>query len=230
LENALIIRSAENVGLGSALNRLVETARNEGATQILLMDQDSGSHPCIVDLLNRALDRHQAAGRKVAAIGPRLVPPRGENYRRLRYAWRDEGEGTAYFIPTSGSLISVSAWCEIGPFRADFFIDGLDVEWGLRALKKGYDSIVALDVMLEHRWGSPTAECGDNKPQILRYPPQRCFFYIRNNVAMLAEPHIPMIWKAKVVARLSLQIGLLAASSRFHKDLGRLQEAAGSRA
>lgn len=222
LENALIIRSAENQGLGFGLNRLVERARDEGASEILLMDQDSSPQPGLAAQLAAVLASRQAQGHKLAVVGPRLVPPPGENYRRLRYAWRDKAEGTVYFTPTSGSLVSIAAWNEIGPFRAAYFIDGIDVEWGLRARGKGYDSLVASEVVLDHRWGMPITTCEANKPQILRYPQLRCFFYIRNSVAMLRLPYIAPVWKLKVSARLAMQVGLLLFSHWFGRDTRRL--------
>jgi rhamnosyltransferase len=221
-ENTLIIRSAENQGLGFGLNRLVEAARDEGASQIMLMDQDSTPQPGLAARLAAVLASRQAQGRRLAVVGPRLVPPCGENYRRLRYAWRDKAEGTVYFTPTSGSLVPIATWNEIGPFRADFFIDGIDVEWGLRALGRGYDSLVASEVTLDHRWGVPTATCEASKPQILRYPQPRCFFYIRNSVAMLRLPYIAPVWKLKVCARLAMQIGLLLLSHRFGRETRQL--------
>ncbi|WP_181832650.1 glycosyltransferase family 2 protein [Bosea caraganae] len=214
-ENALIIRSAENQGLGFGLNRLVEAARDEGASQILLMDQDSTPQPGLAARLAGVLASRQAQGRRLAVVGPRLVPPHGENYRRLRYAWRDKAEGTVYFTPTSGSLVPIAAWNEIGPFRAEYFIDGIDVEWGLRAFGKGYDSLVASEITLDHRWGEPTAACEARTPQILRYPRLRCFFYIRNSAAMLRLPYVAPVWKLKVSGRLAMQIGLLLFSRRF---------------
>jgi rhamnosyltransferase len=222
LDNALVIRSAENQGLGLALNRLVEAARDEGASRILLLDQDSSPRPGLAAALEGAWDRYAAGGSRLAAIGPRLVPPQQENYRPLRYVWRNKAEGTVYFTPTSGSLVSIAAWKDIGPFRADYFIDGIDVEWGLRAWDKGYTCAVAMDVTLEHRWGTPVPADEISKPQILRYPKLRCFFYIRNNVAMLRLQHVAPTWKLKSAMHLLAQVGLLLISRRFEAGTARL--------
>lgn len=222
LEDARIIRSPENLGQGFALNRLVEAAREEGASHILLLDQDSTLRRGVVKELSKALAEHQSKGRKPAVIGPRLVPPQGENYRPLRYAWRNEAEGTAFFTPTSGSLVSLAAFNEIGPFRADFFIDGIDVEWGLRALSRGYDSIVALNLPVEHRWGTPTQPGEGNKPQILRYSKLRCLYYLRNNTAMLRLRHIGLTWKLKTALNLGAQICFLVVARRFDRDTVKL--------
>lgn len=215
LEDVAIIRSATNIGLGAALNRLVELARDEGAGEVLLMDQDGTPPAGLVAALQRVAAGHRAAGRRLAAIGPFLVPPAGENYRPLRYAWRDRASGAVHFAPTSGSLLSIEAWRAVGPFREDFFIDGLDVEWGLRAFDKGYESIVATEIPFDHRWGTPGQK---GKPQILRYPPLRSFYYIRNNVAILRLPHVGWRWKLASAVRLAAQIGLLLSSRRFGRN------------
>ena len=45
-----------------------------------------------------------------------------------------------YIIPdyviTSGSIITIAAYKEIGPFNNEMFIDFIDIEWCLRARKK----------------------------------------------------------------------------------------------
>lgn len=222
LGNALVIRSEENVGQGLALNRLVEAARAGGASHILLMDQDSSPPPGFAAALADRAAHYQARGHRLAAIGPLLVPPQGESYRPLRYVWLEQAEGRAYFIPTSGSLVSIAAWNEVGPFRGDYFIDGIDVEWGLRALSRGYDSIVALDLPMEHRWGTPAQPNEGNTPQILRYSELRCFYYLRNNTAMLRLPHIGSKWRRKTALNLGLQISLLLIARRFKRNTVRL--------
>jgi rhamnosyltransferase len=205
LEHVMLQRFEPNIGQGAALNWAIHAAHSQGFEQIILFDQDSTPSPSMIEKLAEAALLHH----KCAAIGPLLITPEGENYRPLRYAWRDKHSGLANFIPTSGSLISLKAWEIIGPFREDYFIDGIDVEWGLRAQSLGFTSLVAQDITMVHRWGTGI-QSGENwKPQILRQSRERNYFYLRNAIDILRQPYILWGWKMRSIMTLIMQIIIL---------------------
>ena len=215
LANSVIMRSSTNVGLGAAFNAILERATNDGVTHILLLDQDSTPAPDVPErLLEYFLERDTAA-LPLAALGPLLVPPVAGHYLPIRYAWRGKSDGAVDFLPTSGSLLSIAAWGRVGPFRADYFIAGIDVEWGFRAWSHGYASLVASDIQMVHRWGSAADDKHPNQPQILRHSNTRVYYYLRNSVDCLKLPHVPFGWKVKHGLRLTAQIGALLYDRRF---------------
>ena len=57
---------------------------------------------------------------------------------------------------SSGSLVSLEALREIGPFREDFFIDMVDTEWSLRGWARGRGSWIAESVPMRHALGKGT--------------------------------------------------------------------------
>jgi rhamnosyltransferase len=210
--NVVIARSPENLGLGHGLNAVMEAADREGFSHVLLLDQDSVPLPGDLDALfgrMRELERDRG---KVALLAPILVPPVGETYKPIRYEWHGEDHGVAVravdFAPTSGSLVSVAAYREIGRFRDDFFIGGIDVEWGFRAWARGWASLVATDRTMEHRWGEPAP--AQRRAQILRHEPVRNYYYARNAVATLKLAHVTLKWRVKSLAILAAQLALLA--------------------
>lgn len=212
LVQATLLRSPANIGLGAGLNAVVEAAQEQGFSDILLFDQDSTPQAGLAAALlaQRAIagSRHGA----VAAIGPVLTPPPGESYLPIRYR-RRPGESDAAatavdFLPTSGTLVSIAAWAAVGPFRADYFVDGIDVEWCFRAWSRGQACLLAERVAMSHRWGH-AEEAGGRLPQILRQSPLRAYYYLRNASHGLRLPQFPPGWKAKTAARLLAQAAVL---------------------
>ena len=223
LTNSRLIRSAENVGHGQGLNASVEAAREEGFDTIALFDQDSTPEP---DIIERLSDRYVIMMRgyqQIAVLGPLLVAPPGENFLPLKYLWRTSDlkapDRAADFIPTSGSLVSIRAWTTVGPFRSDYFIGGIDVEWSLRAWSRGFMCAVATDLLMVHRWGRAVSAAEAHKPQILRQSDTRNYYFFRNAVDCLKLPYIPLLWRLRYAAILSAQIALLLYNRRFLSPL-----------
>jgi rhamnosyltransferase len=202
-----LLGNGTNIGLGAALNTVMEAADRAGFTHVILFDQDSTPD---VDLPRALMERAAGAVGAIGAIGPRLTPPPGQGYKPIWYSLRGGGRPgwrPVDFLPTSGSLIPIAAWRRVGPFRADFFIDGIDVEWSFRAWKAGFLMILADDLTMPHRWGQP--DDGTRRPQIVRQGSLRNAYYLRNNVYSLRLPHVPRTWKMRIVLRLAAQTLML---------------------
>ncbi|MCV5902536.1 hypothetical protein OFN63_41200, partial [Escherichia coli] len=58
------------------------------------------------------------------------------------------------FLATSGSLVDIAAFDRIGPFRDDYFIDAVDLEWCFRAWSRSYSCWIARAVAMEHTVGA----------------------------------------------------------------------------
>lgn len=221
-----LIRSPENVGLGAGLNEMVAAAQAENFRYVLLFDQDSAPSP---DLPAKLLERFelllQTSPTPPAALGPSLTAPEAENFLPPWYSYRPITLGpevTAVdFLPTSGTLLSIPAFAAIGPFRADYFIDGIDVEWCFRAWANGHACARANELVMAHRWGH-AADDHSRRPQILRQPDLRSFYYLRNAIYGLRLPHLPWRWKLRTGLRLAVQSSLLLADRHFTSRARRL--------
>lgn len=209
----LLIESPTNVGLGLGLNAVMTAAIDRGFTHVFLLDQDSEPNLTMLSALTTRLLELGQRGEKVALVAPRLVPPEGENYKPIHYNWRRvpaaPGLAAVDFAPTSGSLLSVAAYREIGAFRGDFFIGGIDVEWGFRAWSKGFASFVLTEWDMPHRWGERAKDGSHLIPQILRQSPLRNYYYIRNVIAVARLPYVPLSWRLRSLAIMAVQVVML---------------------
>ena len=209
-----LIAPGENVGLGSAYNRIVELARLEGAEFVLLFDQDSTPSEGMVRRLEHLADELKSRGEKPAVVGPRPTKANGEPFKVPRRRSSAEGlPGLAVdFAISSGSLIALRATAEVGPFNEEFFIDAIDIEWceGLERRR----SVLGVDIPMTHRLGRGVIHL----PLGLRLtdqPSERLYTYFRNQVAMLRLPHVPSAWKLRFIASLPARCLIYALRNGF---------------
>jgi len=211
-----LIAPGENVGLGSAYNRIVELARLEGAEFVLLFDQDSTPSEGMVRRLEHLADELKSRGEKPAVVGPRPTKANGEPFKVPRRRSSAEGlPGLAVdFAISSGSLIALRATAEVGPFNEEFFIDAIDIEWCSRAWSAGWSVWLGVDIPMTHRLGRGVIHL----PLGLRLtdqPSERLYTYFRNQVAMLRLPHVPSAWKLRFIASLPARCLIYALRNGF---------------
>lgn len=209
-ESALIgatyIGGMGNTGIGRAQNAAIDEAVRRGASQILLLDDDSLMDSDTVKALSRSLHEARMSDRCVAAVGP--VPIDVRTGDALVFIWRGSRVRSGSVVPTtkgpaapafqdvaflvsSGSMIDPAAFTEIGQFREDYFIDHVDKEWGLRAGLDGWRLLVDRRTVLSHTLGDEAAE-GDAKT--LRYghaDPDRTYYNVRNSLLLLRDLPLP---------------------------------------
>jgi rhamnosyltransferase len=178
-----LILNSKNVGLAAALNIGVKEAIAKGYEWALLFDQDTvpGSH--IVEGLCQAYDDFPRKD-KLAIIGSNYSEP---DTGKLRFSpvtngcsWKERR-----VVITSGSLVSLPVYGMLGPFRNEYFIDCVDLEYCLRARSRGFEVIRTDKPLMVHGIGQPTRhrlpwrEIGvSNHSRIRRY------YMIRNNIDM----------------------------------------------
>jgi GT2 family glycosyltransferase len=95
------------------------------------------------------------------------------------------------FLISSGSLISLAALADIGPFDEGLFIEHVDTDWALRAGAKGYRlyGVHALgDAALS---ASPL---GLRRRRFFLYKPERNYYLLRNSVALWRRHYTPWHW------------------------------------
>lgn len=218
--NVRLLRAEVNVGLGAGLNAAIEAAICEGFDSVFLFDQDSSPRPGFLLTMGDRMAGIESSGYRLAVLGPLLVPPEGSTFLPIKY-WRrsarpGEPPGAVEFLPTSGSLLSLAAWRDVGPLRADYFIDGIDVEWGYRAWHRGWASVLAEDLELLHRWGEecPCDAGGPRGVQAARQPENRLFYYVRNATYGMRLRHMPLKWKLRQILRMAVQIGIVVSIQR----------------
>jgi rhamnosyltransferase len=199
----------ENRGIAVAQNVGIAMARSVGAEYVLLMDQDSVPAPNMVEELVSAIRMKPLA----AAAGPRYMDERQQNpppfiriegIRMVRCTCpSSEVVRSVDYLIASGCLIPLSVLNEVGGMREDLFIDYVDIEWGLRARNKGFQSYGVCSAAMQHTLGDkPISFFGKSIPS---HSPLRHYYHFRNAVILYREPWASMNWKIVDAWRLFLK-------------------------
>ena len=166
---AELIELGRNEGIARAQNIGIARALDDGAGAVLLSDQDSLPAPDMVERLLDGLDRATARSRAVAAVGPLSTDTRSATEqmvyvsrtwgpRRARPEESRDGLVEAAFLIASGCLVTAAALRDVGPMNEAWFIDHVDLEWGLRARRAGYALYAVTEARLDHELGDRLAK------------------------------------------------------------------------
>ena len=83
---------------------------------------------------------------------------------------------------TSGSLISLLAAQTIAPPKTELFIDGIDLEYGMRLKKKGFHNFIVSQAIMYHKFGNPiVVNLLKKKKTIHQYSALRRYYICRNH-------------------------------------------------
>jgi rhamnosyltransferase len=194
-KRATLIENGTNVGVAAGLNKAIANASALGYTWFILFDQDTqifaSTIPNILSVYENCYKSH---GETLGLLG--------SNY----HSKLDNGlvaDGTVppcdgrqwttdKLIITSGTLICYENFKKIGLFREDFFIDHVDHEYQLRAMRMGYVVARTSIPLTIHRLGllrkcRPLLAFGQVK-FLSFHSPLRRYYQIRN-FAQLANDY-----------------------------------------
>jgi rhamnosyltransferase len=193
-----------NVGLAAAQNIGIKAAQKTGASYVLLLDQDSLPEENMLTHLVNAIQLLEKKGHHPAAVGP--VPVDGRTAKAAPQALPIKpGKGfEARFLESgeimevdhlisSGCLLSLEAFTQIGEMDEALFIDYVDIEWCLRARLAGYEVFAVEEARLFHHLGERILRLfGRDIPM---HSPLRHYYLIRNGVYLQRKATIPTYWK-----------------------------------
>ncbi|PZP51105.1 MAG: glycosyl transferase, partial [Pseudopedobacter saltans] len=139
------ILNNENLGISEPLNIACERAIQDGFNWLLTMDQDSFYNDqsfiqymnCIQNFENR---------NNVGMFGSQynLVNP---DFLKCQF---NEVE----HLITSGSILNLAVFSQIGPFDKNLYIDGVDQEYSFRIIINNYKVIRFENISFQHELGS----------------------------------------------------------------------------
>jgi rhamnosyltransferase len=215
-----IVRGASNQGVAAAYNVAVDVARRAGCDRLLLADQDSRIPADSIASLQAALDFLQATGRKVAAVGPSFVDPRsgrmapfvrlGRGVRMRHVELGDQSIVECDLIISSGSLIPLAAFDEVGLHDESLFIDYVDVEWCARARTAGFGVYGVPAAVMYHSVGDGSVRrLGRWMP--LHSPPRQ-YYAARNALLFARKPYLPWKWRMHLITRAMAQFAIYAGT------------------
>jgi len=142
------VRNPHNFGLGAALNQGIQRAAEMGFPFVLTLDQDTVVDEDMVATLIHVWSAYPCP-QTLAVLGSNSrSPTSGRVASRRRPTSQPFTEEKV--VITSGSLISIPVYREIGPMRSDFFIDGIDLEYCLRARAYGFKILRTRQALMTH--------------------------------------------------------------------------------
>lgn len=194
----------ENKGIATAQNLGIRKALAAEASEVLLLDQDSVLPPGMVTALQSARSKLETSGIKVAAIAPSFVDQKtGEagpairhaflHVKKIRFDHATDAPVLSDYVISSGSLIQAEVLQHVGFMRDELFIDWVDIEWGLRAKRKGYLCFIVPQVVMHHSIGDESVQFGSRFINL--HNDIRNFYIVRNAVYLLQDPIMGNHWR-----------------------------------
>jgi rhamnosyltransferase len=213
-----------NSGTAGAMNEACRRAIGQGVDYVVSCDQDSLPGADLVAGLLASAAAFQGDGRRVAAVGPRKVDPRtGRDLRlllpvrwRKRYAPATSTRAVEVdHLISSGCLVHIRAFQEVGPFNVGLFLDYVDIEWCLRARASGYLIVCDPSLAMTHVIGEGVIQIGTWS--VWLHPPRRNGLLVRNHLLLWREPTVRASWIVSdfsyVLAKLAIHF-VVAAGRR----------------
>lgn len=144
-QGTTVVHNANRGGLAGAYNRGAEILLGRGCEVIFLLDQDSDIGEDFFAAMMLACEREE---QDAFILGPKIyeihlekfmvvLPPGRRWPKPLKMRDPEEGLFDTLFVISSGSAISAQAYRRLGAFREDYFIEYIDIEYGLRANSQG---------------------------------------------------------------------------------------------
>jgi len=220
--NVTYIDNNGNMGIANALNIAVEIAIGNNYKWLLTMDQDSSIAPSMLTEMFEYVQSNSVD--KVSIISP--------FHANLYEQSLDTTDKYTEVLTamTSGCLLNLSNYSQIGPFDEDMFIDHVDHEYCLRSHQKGYSIIRVNRAILQHNVGKLNQHSLFGKRFFsTNHSPIRCYYSFRNRIRLircyyrafpgycfhsfirfLIDPGIIVLYEDKKIAKLKMMcIGIL---------------------
>lgn len=204
----MIINNQDNIGLASALNIGILEAKKQGAKMVALFDQDSELPQNFTKDMLQHISNYQN-DKPVAVYSPiyhnRVVNETSWhiNFKPFRLirgpVLKYEDYAHPHYVITSGSIIPIKVFSDVGLMRDELFIDFVDIEWCLRARKKGYEIVAINKVIIDHHLGDYAVHFMGHYYPI--HSSLRMYYYFRNAMYLYRLNEIDWNWRLIDAAR-----------------------------
>lgn len=224
--NVIYMPLGDNYGIAKAQNLGIEKAVDNNCDHVILFDQDSAaSAEMIIELLSEELAL-LARGLNVGAVGPAFIDEKtGEYAKVMRYGSlslnrisinpHDDSPVQADTLIASGALIRVEVLKKVGLMREDLFIDGVDIEWALRAGNLGYQHFVIPKAVMLHSMGDGYVVVGNRKINL--HNDTRHYYMVRNSCCLALSPMMGRKFRTNIFLRIPVYVLFytITSKSRF---------------
>ena len=171
----------KNLGIAKALNLACEKAINDGFEWILTMDQDSSFDSDGIKKYFETFDNMEKEN--IGIFSPRHI---------LKNDTKEFDESSDFLevdhVMTSGNLLNLKIWEEIGRFDENLFIDEVDSEICFRIIENGYKVIQLNKIRMFHELGNlEKKNFFTRKISVLNHNHIRKYYIMRNKFYMLKK-------------------------------------------
>lgn len=225
-----VARLAENSGIGHAINRGVDFARQFEPEFIITFDQDSSVPTGFVDALVDEYDRLRERDLPVGMVAPDFYSLTSQS------KLSPSGDYLEAQAPIqSGLLMPLSAIDQLGPQREDFFIDLIDTEYFFRARRAEFLAVCVPGLVLPHGFGhrlyvhafGRRLTKADGRPRMVAVStPFRYYYRARNRVllnrAFKKDKPTKQILRRQAINDLFLDFGVAVYSAKGKWSLVRV--------
>ncbi len=135
-----LVQLAQNRGVAAALNQILKVAEASRNSEVLLLDQDSILSPGSMSHLLETIAEPDVA------IAVASVHERNTGNRQV-------GSSEINYCITSGSLVRVATWLELGGYDESMFVDFVDFDFSARIRVSGRRIVRDGRATLDHAIG-----------------------------------------------------------------------------
>jgi rhamnosyltransferase len=171
------VKYGENEGIAKRLNIAANKAIADGYSYLLTMDQDSSFAPGVFDNYLK----------EIAACSISQVGQYGVNFQ-LQFTPIQTQPQLVLSLITSGSIISLACYQNIGPYSEDLFIDFVDAEFSYRVNANGFKVVQFTNIILTHQIGDRVLgrsfKTFKVTPRII-HSPIRVYYIVRNGLYLI---------------------------------------------
>ena len=173
-DKIVYITEKENKGIAYSMNVCAKRAIKDGYNYLLTMDQDSRMKSDIIDGMVDFLKNTKE--KKIGLVSPYQDIDSKEEISDKEY--EDQME-----MMTSGNIIDLNVYEEIGGFKDWLFIDCVDTDYCMNLHKHGYKVLRLNKVVMKHDLGQLKVHhlFGKEYP-CYNHNPMRRYYIVRNNL------------------------------------------------
>ncbi len=202
-EEFIISADGENHGIGAALNKGIQIAKDHGSNYVCLFDQDSTPSGQLIELLAQHFSDSIIGSERKCCISPAFVDD--ANISETAKPDQKLPLQRRKALPTSGMFFPIQDLDDDDGFSEKIFVDWADHEWCYRLSCKGWKFYRDPNLYLTHRLGEREAHFLGKRFYVPT--PFRHYYQVRDAIALCRLEYVPA--SAKLRMLLSIPARLL---------------------
>ena len=218
-----VICNRKNMGVATAVNQLVQRARNLSADYIMPIDQDALFAQGYAEEMLNKFKQLLASQPRLAALGAKVFDVGRDSYEPFvcfDFPWQKSKLeilefpfSPADFLITSGTVMSVKCIEEVGAMREDLFIDSVDLDWSFRAKAQGWNLAGCETSVIYQEIGAGVVRVPVLGINVRTHQPLRYYYMTRNRLFLYRQPYAKWGWLLRDFPKTLLKLVFLTAVS-----------------